>query len=127
NNIIEKNKNFLLKHFSLINKKYNNIIKTNKTKTRGEVSFSTKKLWKQKGTGRARIGSKSSPILTGGGITFGPSGLTKKIKINKKLKKLLFLSAIIIKLKDIILFDYITKETFTQLYKNEVLILLHTE
>lgn len=127
NKIIEKNKNFLLTHFSLINKKYNSVIKTNKTKTRGEVAFSTKKLWKQKGTGRARVGSKNSPILKGGGVTFGPSGITKKFKLNKKLIKLLFLSAVLIKLKDLILFEHIVKENFNCLSKNEVLILFHTK
>jgi large subunit ribosomal protein L4 len=45
-----------------------------KTKTRGEVTGSTKKPWKQKGTGRARFGSKYNPIWRGGGIAFGPTG-----------------------------------------------------
>lgn len=42
------------------------------TKTRGEVSGSTKKPWKQKGTGKARVGTKTSPLLRGKGIIFGP-------------------------------------------------------
>lgn len=45
-----------------------------RTKTRGEVSGSTKKPWKQKGTGRARFGSKYNPIWRGGGVAFGPTG-----------------------------------------------------
>lgn len=60
-----------------------------KTKTRGEVSGSTKKPWKQKGTGRARFGSRYNPIWRGGGITFGPTGnenYTKKITtIDKRI------------------------------------------
>ena len=55
------------------------------TKTRGEVSGSTAKLYRQKGTGRARAGSVKSPIRTGGGITFGPHPRSFAFKINKKV------------------------------------------
>jgi large subunit ribosomal protein L4 len=58
---------------------------TASTKTRGEVSGSTAKLYRQKGTGRARAGSVKSPIRTGGGITFGPKPRSFDIKINKKV------------------------------------------
>lgn len=57
------------------------------TKTRGEVQGSNKKPWKQKGTGRARVGSKRTPLWRGGGIVFGPTGnenYTKKINIKAK-------------------------------------------
>ena len=64
------------------------------TKTRGEVSGGGKKPWKQKGTGRARVGSTRSPIWRHGGITFGPtSDRNWGLKINKKAKtKALFMS-----------------------------------
>src|SRR5204862_1502835 len=64
------------------------------TKTRGEVSGGGKKPWKQKGTGRARVGSIRSPIWRHGGITFGPtSDRNWELKMNKKAKtKALFMS-----------------------------------
>ncbi len=59
-----------------------------KTKTRGEVVGSTKKPWRQKGTGRARFGSRYNPIWRGGGIIFGPTGEENySKKLNKKAKR----------------------------------------
>jgi large subunit ribosomal protein L4 len=58
---------------------------TASTKTRGEVSGSTAKLYRQKGTGRARAGSVKSPIRTGGGVAFGPHPRSFDIKVNRKV------------------------------------------
>ena len=54
------------------------------TKTRADVSGAGRKLWKQKGTGRARIGSVRSPLWRHGGIVHGPHPRTYDLKINKK-------------------------------------------
>ena len=59
------------------------------TKTRGLVRGGGKKPWRQKGTGRARVGSTRSPIWRSGGITFGPTGLENYTnKVNKSAKRL---------------------------------------
>ena len=60
---------------------------TASTKTRGEVAGSTAKLFRQKGTGRARVGSVKSPIRTGGGTAFGPKPRSYFIKVNRKVVK----------------------------------------
>jgi large subunit ribosomal protein L4 len=58
---------------------------TSSSKTRGEVSGSTAKLYRQKGTGRARAGSVKSPLRTGGGVTFGPRPRSFAFKVNRKV------------------------------------------
>lgn len=57
---------------------------TRDTKTRSEVKYSTRKIYRQKGTGRARHGSKRAPIFVGGGITFGPHQNDFSLSMNKK-------------------------------------------
>jgi large subunit ribosomal protein L4 len=61
---------------------------TASTKTRGEVSGSTRKLYPQKHTGRARRGDIKSPLLRGGGVVFGPKPRTYRQSMPKKMKKL---------------------------------------
>lgn len=56
-------------------------------KGRSDVAYSNKKPWKQKGTGRARAGTRRSPIWKGGGVTFGPQARVKKICVPRKVKK----------------------------------------
>lgn len=73
---------------------------THKSKQRSEVSGSTRKLKKQKGTGGARSGDINSPLLRGGGRAFGPVPRDYAFKLNKKLKKLARKSALTYKAKD---------------------------
>ena len=61
---------------------------THKVKGRGEVSGGGKKPWRQKGTGRARVGSSRNPVWRGGGVAFGPTPRSYEIKVNKKVKSL---------------------------------------
>jgi len=61
---------------------------TASTKTRGEVSGSTRKLYSQKGTGRARKGDIKSPLLRGGGIVFGPKPRSYRQSMPKKMRRL---------------------------------------
>jgi large subunit ribosomal protein L4 len=58
------------------------------TKTRAEVQGSKAKPWRQKGTGRARSGSKRSPVWRGGGTVFGPKPRSYSIKLSKKVRRL---------------------------------------
>jgi large subunit ribosomal protein L4 len=67
---------------------------TAKTKERGEVNFSKRKPWRQKGTGRARAGKRSSPIWRGGGIVFGPHPRDYRFSIPKKMKRIALKSAL---------------------------------
>lgn len=59
----------------------------NKAKTRGEVSRSTRKIYKQKGTGGARHGAKSAPIFVGGGVAHGPKGVKRILELPRKMAK----------------------------------------
>lgn len=67
---------------------------THKAKERAEISGSTRKIKKQKGTGTARAGSIKSPVFKGGGRVFGPRPRDYHFKLNKKLKRLARISAL---------------------------------
>jgi large subunit ribosomal protein L4 len=73
---------------------------THKTKERNEISGSTRKIKRQKGTGGARAGSIKNPIFTGGGRIFGPLPRDYRFKLNKKVKQLARKSALTYKAKD---------------------------
>ena len=62
--------------------------------TKGEVSFTTKKPWRQKGTGRARAGYAGSPVWYHGGVAFAPKPRNYRFSLNKKLRRLALKSAL---------------------------------
>ena len=62
--------------------------------TKGEVDFTTKKPWRQKGTGRARAGYAGSPVWTHGGVAFAPKPRDYSYSLNKKVKRLALKSAL---------------------------------
>jgi len=95
---------------------------THKSKQRNEIAGSTRKLYKQKGTGGARAGSVKSPLFNGGGRVFGPQPRDYSFKLNKKLKSLARKSALSYKAQDssiVVLedfnFDSIKTKNYVQL------------
>jgi len=75
-------------HQAMVRQLANARLGTADTKTRGEVSGSTRKLYSQKHTGRARRGSIKSPLLRGGGIVFGPHPRNYRQRMPKKMRRL---------------------------------------
>lgn len=86
-------------------------------KSRSEVKASSAKLYRQKGTGRARAGSFASPTRRGGGVAFGPSFRNYSLKVSKKLRKLavsMALSDKLINNKIVIIDDFTLPEIKTK-------------
>ena len=96
---------------------------THKSKQRNEIAGSTRKLYKQKGTGGARAGSIKSPLFNGGGRVFGPQPRNYTFKLNKKLKSLARRSALAYKAIDnavVVLEDFTFDSIKTKNYVNLV-------
>ena len=96
---------------------------THKSKQRNEIAGSTRKLYKQKGTGGARAGSIKSPLFNGGGRVFGPQPRDYSFKLNKKLKVLARKSALSYKAQDsnvVVLEDFTFDSIKTTNYINLV-------
>jgi len=94
---------------------------THKSKQRNEIAGSTRKLYKQKGTGGARAGSIKSPLFNGGGRVFGPQPRDYSFKLNKKLKSLARKSALSYKAQDnniLVLEDFTFDSIKTKNYIN---------
>ena len=83
-----------------------------KVKDRSEVNFTTRKPWRQKGTGRARAGTASSPIWRKGGVVFGPHRRDFSIKMPKKARRLALRSALADKVrnKEVVFIDNLNIE-----------------
>lgn len=71
-----------------------------KTKTRAEVNRTKKKLYRQKGTGGARHGSRRAPIFVGGGVAHGPRPVKRELDLSSKLKKKALITAFSLKAKN---------------------------
>lgn len=94
---------------------------THKSKQRNEIAGSTRKLYKQKGTGGARAGSIKSPLFNGGGRVFGPQPRDYHFKLNKKLKSLARKSALAYKAQDnnvVIIEDFTFDSIKTKNYRS---------
>jgi large subunit ribosomal protein L4 len=74
-------------YYSIVDHLHQKRQNTSKTKTKGEVAGSGKKPWRQKGTGRARVGTRRNPLWIGGGVVFGPKRTEYNFKVNKKVKR----------------------------------------
>src|SRR5256714_14758976 len=98
------------------------------TKTKAEVNLSGAKPWRQKGTGRARAGYKSSPIWRGGGVVFGPKPRDYSKKVSKSVRRLAFQKALTERINagDVLTIDKLSvKEPKTKAFVN--LIKGHTD
>lgn len=73
---------------------------THSVKTRGQVAGGGKKPWRQKGTGRARVGSSRNPVWRGGGVAFGPHPRSYAFSMPRKMRRLALLSSLSQKAQD---------------------------
>jgi large subunit ribosomal protein L4 len=89
--------NLAVMHQALMRQLANARLGTHETKTRGEVSGGGRKLWRQKGTGRARQGSRRAPHWRGGGTVFGPHPRDYRQAMPRKMRRLAVRSALSLK------------------------------
>lgn len=89
--------NTTLMHQALIRQLANARLGTHKTKTRGEVNRTKAKWYRQKGTGRARHGSRNAPIFVGGGVAHGPRPRSYKQQMPRKMRRAALRSALTVK------------------------------
>lgn len=92
--VFEAAVNVGLMHQAYVRQMANARLGTHKTKTRGEVNRTTQKWYRQKGTGRARHGSRNAPIFVGGGIAHGPQPRSYEKDMPKKMRRQALRSAL---------------------------------
>ncbi len=93
------------------------------TKDRSEVRGGGKKPWRQKGTGRARVGSTRSPIWIGGGVTFGPTNernFKKKINLKMKQKAIFMVLSDKVEQKNLVILDKLNVSDFKTSIFNKI-------
>lgn len=110
--IFEAKINRGLMHQALVRQLANARLGTHNTKTRSEVRYSTAKIYRQKGTGRARHGSRRAPIFVGGGIAHGPKPRKYTKKMPRQMRRAALRSALSAKARagDILILDEVTMD-----------------
>jgi large subunit ribosomal protein L4 len=93
-NVIENGRGTQALHDMVVALRANRRSGSANSKTKAEVSYSGKKPWRQKGTGRARAGYASSPVWSGGGVVFGPKPRDYSKKVPKSVRRLALLKAL---------------------------------
>lgn len=110
--IFEAKINRGLMHQALVRQLANARLGTHSTKTRSEVRYSTAKIYRQKGTGRARHGSRRAPIFVGGGVAHGPKPREYTKKMPRQMRRAALRSALSAKARagDVVVLDEVTME-----------------
>ncbi len=105
--IFESNINRDLMHQALVRQLANARLGTHKAKSRSEINRTTAKWYRQKGTGRARHGSKRAPIFVGGGVAHGPKPRSYEKDMPRKMRRAALRSALTVKARsgDIVVLD----------------------
>src|SRR3954451_19963806 len=92
--VVENGRYTQVVHDAVVAYRANRRSGTANTKTKAEVNLSGAKPWRQKGTGRARAGYKSSPVWVGGGVVFGPKPRDYSKKLSKQTKRIALCKAL---------------------------------
>ena len=110
--IFEAKVNTGLMHQALVRQMANARMGTHKAKGRSEVRYSTAKIYRQKGTGRARHGSRRAPIFVGGGVAHGPQPRSYRQDMPRQMRRAALRSALTVKAQhgDLVLIDEITMD-----------------